>query len=79
MAAPGPDGPGGRADSPPPPWYRATLVTVCPGCGAEPGERCVDYRHGRVVVRNPRRPFHRERYVLARELAGEPLTESVPS
>jgi hypothetical protein len=76
---PAPHGAEGPADSPPPPWHRATLVTPCPRCGVDAGERCVDERRGRLIVRNPRRPFHFERYALARELAGEALTPSVPS
>jgi hypothetical protein len=48
------------------PWYRATLVLRCPACGAPPGYECRRRRAG----------FHRERYALARELAGEPLRGS---
>jgi hypothetical protein len=64
-----------------PPWYRATLVLACPTCGVPPGHACV----ARVVSGRPvlRRAFHVERYVLARDLAGEPLrttqTQPLPS
>jgi hypothetical protein len=64
-----------------PPWYRATLVLGCPTCDAPPGGACV----ARVVSGRPvlRRAFHIERYVLARDLAGEPLrttqTQPLPS
>jgi hypothetical protein len=46
------------------PWRRATLVTACPDCGADPGQPCA------------RETFHQARYMRARELAGEPWRPS---
>lgn len=53
----------------PRPWHYATLVIVCPDCGAQPGSKCIEKGRSRSRA-------HLGRYELARTLAGLPIRRS---